>query len=75
MVLILPSNLKLYLIYVGQPSCFHCGEKDFSSLCTCYAILPPPPHNKIFMMGNFYSFFGLSFYLSRDPSNLKLYPI
>ncbi len=37
--------------HLGQPTCFHCGEKYFQSSCTCYAMLPPPPHNKIFMMG------------------------
>ncbi len=36
---------------LGQPSCLHCGEIDFQSLCTSYAMLPPPPHNKIFMIG------------------------
>ncbi len=40
--------------HLEHPSCFHCGKMDFQSLCTRYAILPPPPHNKIFIMGKNY---------------------
>ncbi len=43
-----------FTTHLDPPSCFHFGKTDFQTLCTGYAMLPPPPHNKIFMMGKKY---------------------
>ncbi len=48
-----------------------------STVHTVYTVLPPPPHNKIFMIDRqkISTYFWFSFILKRDPPNLKLYQI
>ncbi len=66
-----PFQLEI-ISHLGQPSCFHCGEYGFQNLCTGYAMLPPPPHNKIFMMGkNIHLFWVLSF-VGEGPFELEI---